>query len=181
MNTKNRVRIVNKSKETITLDFKGNIGLKTSKWDEFNKMYEICPDDKRYCILKPEWKERIEKAGKLLDQALIYYLQVDWKVADPNETPDLVQMGMVGLYVEEISKLLECSYFDAMVLLNDRAIQVRSAFGGPSGFAGLGIKKQNPEPEENPKSNPNKVGNTIAEFNPDLAKLKEQLENEEGK
>ena len=181
--TEKRVRIVNKSKDGITLDFKGSIGLKKSGWDEFNKMYEICLDDKRYCVLRPEWKERMEKAGKLLNEALVYYLQIDWKIAnpDPEITPDLTAMGIVGYYVEEISKLMECSYLEAMSLLNFQAIQFRQAIGG-SGFMGLGaskVLKEIKKPEQTKEQKP--LTNKISDFNPDLEKLREQLKNEEKK
>jgi hypothetical protein len=174
-----RVRIVNKSKDGITLDFKGDLGKKKASWEEFNKMYTICQDDKMYCEVKPEWVEKLEKADKLLNLALVHYLQVDWKIASPNEIPDIVQMGTVGLYVTRISELLECSYLDAMALLNSRAILIRSEFGGPDSFKGLGADKLQKQQNQKPKQQMST--NKMSDINPDLAKLKEQLENEERK
>lgn len=75
--TNKRVRIVRKEKDGITLDFKGDLGLKKASWEEFNKMYEFCPDSNLYCILKPDWQNKIKEAGELLDAALIHYLQID--------------------------------------------------------------------------------------------------------
>jgi hypothetical protein len=177
--TNNRVRIVNKSKDGITLDFKGDLGLKKATWEEFNKMYEICPDNNKWCILKSEWQEKMKKADNMLNSALIHYLQIDWKITnpDPNVVPDIVQVGTVGLYVEELSKLLECSYLDAFRLLNDRAIEIRTTFGGSGSFRGLGadkIKKQTNITLPHTSS-----GNRMSDINPNLAKLKEQLENKE--
>jgi hypothetical protein len=178
-----RVRIVRKEKDGITLDFKGDLGLKKAPWEEFNKMYEFCPDNNLYCILKPDWQEKMKEAGELLDAALIHYLQIDWKIAnpDPNVVPDLVQVGTVGLYVEKISKLLECSYLDAYRLLNDQAIAVRAALGEPGSFRGLGAdkiqKQQNPQPKPKQQISTNRIG----DINPNLEKLKQQLErNEQG-
>lgn len=183
MKTDNRVRIVNKSKDCITLDFKGEIGIQKSTWEEFNKIYEICQDDKRYCTIRPEWQKRLNEAEELICDAMVHYLQVDWKIAspDPKVVPDIVQMGTVGLYVKKISEILECSYLDAFKLLNLRAIQFRSSFGG-GGFPGLGadkvLKKQNNQTK--PNNNNSQIStNKILDFNPELAKLKEQLDKEE--
>ena len=62
-----RIRIVNKSKDGITLDFKGEVGLKKSSWEEFNKLFEICEDDKKYCVPKKEFVEKINKMEIILD------------------------------------------------------------------------------------------------------------------
>lgn len=181
--TNKRVRIVRKEKDGITLDFKGEIGLKKESWEEFKKMYDFCPDNNLYCVLKPEWQEKMKKAGELLDTALIYYLQVDWKIADPDPEviPDLITMGTVDLFVEKISKLLECSYLDAYRLLNDQAIAIRAALGGPGSFKGLDAdkiqKRQNPQPKPEQQISTNRIG----DINPNLEKLKQQLEkNEQG-
>lgn len=185
---KKKLRIVNKSKDSVTLDFKGDIGIVKTTWTEFNKMYVICEDNKNYCIVNPEWQKRLDDAQKLVEESMVYYLQVDWKIADPNQVPDLVHMGVVGKYVEEISKILECSYLDAMKLLNYKAIQIRSSFGG-SGFKGLGAdklpKKQNKnnkkKEEKQPIYSAPTSGNKLSDINPELEKLKEQLKKEKGK
>ena len=178
MITNNKVRIVKKEKDGITLRF-DNLGNKKASWEEFNKMYEFCPDTNNlYCTLKPEWQEKMKKAGELLNSALIYYLQIDWKIAnpDPNIVPDLVNVGIVGSYVEEISKLLECPYIDAYRLLNDKALEVRGALGGPGSFRGIGADKiQKQKPKQKISTN------KMSDINPDLEKLKQQLENKEKK
>ena len=182
--TSNRVRVIRKEKDGITLDFKGDIGLKKASWEEFNKMYEFCPDDKFYCILKPEWQDKMKEARELLDTALIHYLQIDWKIAnpDPEVVPDLVQVGVVGLYVEKISKLLECSYLDAYRLLNNKALEFRAAFGGLGSFKGIGADKIQKQQNQKPPQPKQQIStNKMSDINPDLAKLKEQLENEERK
>lgn len=174
-----RIRIVNKSKDGITLDFKGNIGLKTSSWEEFNKMFIICEDNKKYCTPNKEWVEKRDKAQELIQEALIYYLQVDWKIADPKEVPDLVHMGVVGEYVKKISEVLECGFLEAMSYLNYAAIQVRSSLGGPGSFKGLGADKLPKNKQRDKKYNSPVSTNKIGDFNPDLEKLKEQLSKEE--
>ena len=182
--TNKRVRIVRKEKDGITLDFKGDLGLKKASWEEFNKMYEFCPDNNLYCILKPDWQNKMKEARELLDSALIHYLQIDWKIAnpDPNVVPDLVQVGTVGMYIEKISELLECPYIDAYRLLNKRAIEFRAEFGGPGSFRGLGADKLHKQDQKPPKSKQQKIStNRIGDINPDLAKLKEQFENKERK
>lgn len=175
-----RLRIVNKSKDGITIDFKGELGLKKSTWDEFNKMYIICKDDKRYCILNPEWEKRMSEAKKMIDDCMIYYLQVDWKIADPNQVPDLVHMGIVGEYAKKISELMECSYIEAISLINYQALQIRNAFGG-RGFKGLGANKlkNNKKNPTAPRKDPDILTNKISDFNPDLEKLRDQLKEQE--
>ena len=174
-----KVRIINKSKDSITLDL--GIQIVKATWKEFNKMYVICEDNKNYCIINPEWQKRLDEAQKLVNEAMIYYLQVDWKIADPNQIPDLVHMGVVGKYVEEISKILECSYLDAMKLLNYQAIQIRSTFGGPKGFKGLGSDKLPQQKQNKSIYSASASGNKLSDINPELAKLKEQLQNKERK
>jgi hypothetical protein len=173
-----KVRIINKSKDSITLDL--GIQIVKATWREFNKMYVICEDNKNYCIINPEWQKRLDEAQKLVNEAMIYYLQVDWKIADPNQIPDPVHIGVVGKYVEEISKILECNYLDAMKLLNYQAIQIRSEFGGPGSFKGLGSDKL-PQKQQKNYSTSSTSGNKLSDINPELAKLKEQLQNKERK
>lgn len=175
-----RIRIVNKSKDGITLDFKGEVGLKKSSWEEFNKLFVICEDDKIYCTMNKKWLEKMSKTQELIQAALIFYLQVDWKIADPNQVPDLIHMGVVGEYVKKISEVLECSFLEAMSYLNYAAIQFRAS-GGPNDFKGLGADKL-PKKDKNKKpSNPPKSTNKLGDFNPELARLKEQLESNEKK
>ena len=97
--TNNRVRIVNKSKDGITLDFKGGLGLKKVTWEEFNKMYEICPDNNKWCVLKSEWQEKMKKADNMLNAALIHYLQIDWKITNPDPNFFIKIHGLIGSFL----------------------------------------------------------------------------------
>ena len=95
-----RVRIVNKSKDGVTLKVKG-LEQKIS-WEEFYKYWDIDSKDKFFAIMKKETEEENEKIFKLVDQAVIALMGGRSK----NPEHMLTSAMMLGNLVEEYQKLV---------------------------------------------------------------------------
>ena len=95
-----RVRIVNKSKDGVTLKTKG-LEQKLS-WEEFYKYWDIDTNDKFFAVMKKETEEENEKIFELVDQAVFALM------GGRSNNPELMLTSamMLGNLVEEYQKLI---------------------------------------------------------------------------
>lgn len=96
-----RVRIVNKSKDGVTLKTKG-LEQKVP-WEEFYKCWDIDSKDKFFAIMKKELEEENEKIFELVDQAVIALM------GGRSKNPEfmLTSAMMLGNLVDEYQKLVK--------------------------------------------------------------------------
>ena len=113
---KSRTRIVNKTKTSITLDYKGNIGKQTTTWEEFNEVYDIV--DKIWAVPKDEaWKEMLEKQDKfqkIVDKAVTFAVLADI-TTDPGKK--LSALAALGSCTDEVMEVLDCDKDEATGML----------------------------------------------------------------
>ena len=139
MNKKPRIRIVNKTKTSVTLDYKGNIGKKTTAWEEFNEIYDIV--DKIWAVPKDEvWKGMLEKQDKfqkIVDKAVTFVILAD-NTTDPGKK--LSALAALGSCTDEVMEVLGCDKAEAT-----RMLQVALSAYGP---AYRKLKQGKPEKKE---------------------------------
>lgn len=113
---KPRTRIVNKTKTSVTLDYKCNIGKKTTTWEEFNEIYDIV--DKIWAVPKDEvWKGMLEKQTKfqkIVDKAVTYVILAD-NTTDPGKK--LSALAALGSCTNEVMEVLGCDKDEATWML----------------------------------------------------------------
>jgi hypothetical protein len=63
---KPRTRIVNKTKNSVTLDFKGDIGQVTTTWKEFNEIYVI--EDNIWAVFNDAAWEKVKERKKKVEK-----------------------------------------------------------------------------------------------------------------
>lgn len=95
-----KVRIVNKSKDGVTLKTK-DFEQKMS-WEDFYKGWDIDSKDKFFAIMKKELEEENEKVFELVDKAVIALM------GGRSENPEfmLTSAMMLGSLVDEFQKLV---------------------------------------------------------------------------
>ena len=115
-NKKPRTRIVNKTKTSVTLDYKGNIGKKTTTWEEFNEIYNVV--DKIWAVPKDEvWKGMLEKQNKfqkIVDKAVTFVILAD-NTTDPGKK--LSAIAALGSCTDEVMEVLGCDKAEAAGML----------------------------------------------------------------
>lgn len=113
---KPKTRIVNKTKTSVTLDYKGNVGKKTITWEEFNEIYDVV--DKIWAVPKDEaWKEILEKQDKfqkIVDKAVTFVILADI-TTDPGKK--LGALAALGSCTDEVMEVLGCDKTEASGML----------------------------------------------------------------
>ena len=124
MEFQDRIRIVNKSKDGVSLRAPQGQTVKIP-WKEFQELYE--PACKFYCRLKPEAVERMKTIDDKLNTLVVYYLKSRPAVVEKNGyTKDfLVSMGVIGKLTEEIKELLNCTAAEVLNLVQERITPLR--------------------------------------------------------
>ena len=116
MNKKPRFRIVNKTKDSVTLDFKGDLGKKTTTWEEFNEVYNIV--DKIWAVPNDNaWKKlqkQQEEFQKIVDKAVTFVILADI-TTDPGKK--LGALAALGSCTDEVMKVLGCDKAEATRML----------------------------------------------------------------
>ena len=116
MNKKPRTRIVNKTKTSVTLDYKGSIGKKTTTWEEFNGVYDIV--DNIFAVPKDEvWKgilEKQDKFQKIVNKAATFAIMADI-TTDPGKK--IGALAALGSCTDEVMEVLGCDRAEATGML----------------------------------------------------------------
>lgn len=96
-----RVRIVNKSKDGVTLKTRDGFDQKMS-WEDFNKGWDIDSKDKFFAIMKKEVEEETEKISEVVDRGVIALM------GGRSKNPEfmLTSAMMLGSLVDEFQKLV---------------------------------------------------------------------------
>lgn len=113
--TKKKLRIVNKSKESVTIDIRSAGGIIKMSWNIFKSLFDVCKDDTKFCQTKEETNETYNKFRKLLNNAVSAFGNVKDK-----ENPDKKQLETLGKCFNDLMVLLKCTKEDLNKLVIDK-------------------------------------------------------------
>lgn len=189
-----RIRIISKTHELVGINFKsldmariltlsiGNDivsipeGQRTVylPWPEFNKRFDIV--DRYWAVLKEDEKALYNNVDRLLEQMMIAFMITRNYEADGMKR--LAAMGAIGECSAKISKLLNCTVADVILLLQPRIKLLRSfmsnsTYRKPKKRLVEHVEKP-VEVSQKPWENPNALGN----IHPELQALKEKFMQE---
>lgn len=119
-----RFRILNKTRETVTLKLQDKP--MTFSWEEFNKKLIVV--DKVWAVPNEEEKKKQEKAEELINDAVVSML-----VLRGNIDTDIkfAHMATLGNSIDEVSKLLECNKLEVMQLIRQRLMMLNPFMVNP--------------------------------------------------
>jgi len=129
---KKKLRIVNKSRENVTIDIRNAGGIIKMSWNIFKSLFDICKDDTKFCQTKEETNETYNKFRKLLINAVSAFGNIKDK-----ENPDQKQLETLGKCFNDLMILLKCPKEDLNELVIDKYNEV---------------KRKEQEPKESKKS-----------------------------
>jgi len=113
--TKKKLRIVNKSKDSITIDIRNAGGLIKMNWNIFKRLFDVSKEDKKYCYTKEDNNETYNKFRKLLNNAVYAFGKIKDK-----ESPDKEQLETLGKCFNELMTLLDCTKEELNKLVIDK-------------------------------------------------------------
>jgi hypothetical protein len=111
-NTKKKIRIVNKSKEDITIDIRNSGGIIKMSWNIFKSLFDICKDNTKFCVTKEDNNKSYNTFKKLLTNAVYAFS----KIKD-RKNPDKQQLEILGKCFNDLIVLLNCTKEDLNKLI----------------------------------------------------------------
>lgn len=134
--TKKKLRIVNKSKESVTIDIRNAGGIIKMSWNIFKKLFDVSKDDTRFCYTKEETNETYNRFKKLLNNTVSVFCEIK-----DVENPDKKQLETLGKHFNDLLALLNCTNEELNKLIIDKYNEVKK-----------GNKEPN-QPKQNKKQN----------------------------
>lgn len=119
-----RFRILNKTRETVTLKLQDKP--MTFSWEEFNKKLIVV--DKVWAILNEEEKKKQDKVEDIINQIVVCVL-VQKGNSDPSDK--LIHLGMIGGLLSKAAELLECSNVEVIQLVRERLMMMNPFMVNP--------------------------------------------------
>lgn len=184
-----RVRIINKSKDGVVIDFKGEIGLKKTTWEEFNKIYQICADNPMFAEPTDEHQKTLDEINEHINTAVVHfimsggYAKMQGNEANIEVGDQLLHMLGLGSELEKIQELTGMNVVQVSLLVR----QIVNAFHHQMEIDALKeeqqIRKQRRRDWEKERHTQNVVltsTNSLGD-NPLLKQLKEQMDKENQK
>lgn len=117
--TKKKIRIVNKSKESITIDIRNAGGIIKMSWNIFKSLFDICEEDTKFCYTKEDNNATYVKFRRLLNRAVDSFS----KIKDV-ENPDKKYLETLGKCYNDLIMLLNCTKEDLNKLVIDKYNEV---------------------------------------------------------
>ena len=108
-----RFRILNKTRETVTLKLQDKP--MTFSWEEFNKKLIVV--DKVWAVLNEEEKKKQDKAEELINNAVVAMMIQN---GNGDAGTKLTHLAVLGKCIDEATELLECSRLEVMQLIRKR-------------------------------------------------------------
>lgn len=180
-----RVRIINKSKDGVMLDFKGEIGVKKASWEEFNKIYQVCTDNPMFAEPTDEYQKKLNEIEERINNAVVHFIMsggyAKMQGAEPKiEAKDeLLHMLGLGHELEKIQELTGMNVVQVSLMVRQRV----NAFHHQMEIDALKeqkqIRAQRRRDWEKERHTQNVVltsTNSLGD-NPLLKQLKEQMDN----
>ena len=119
-----RFRILNKTRETVTIKLLDKP--MTFSWEEFNKKLIVV--DKVWAVPNEEEKKKQEKAEELINDAVVSMLVLRGNI---DTGIKFAHMATLGNSIDEVSKLLECNKLEVMQLIRQRLMMLNPFMVNP--------------------------------------------------
>lgn len=119
-----RFRILNKTRETVTL--KLNDKPMTFSWEEFNKKLVVV--DKVWAVLNEEEKKKQDEAEEVISEAVVCMLIQN---GNGDAHTKLVHMAMLGKCIDRAAELLECNRLEVMQIIRKRLMMMNPFMVNP--------------------------------------------------
>lgn len=119
-----RFRILNKTRETVTLKLQDKP--MTFSWEEFNKKLIVV--DKVWAILNEDEKKKQDKAEELINNAVVAMMIQN---GNGDAGTKLTHMAVLGKCIDDAAELLECSRFEVMHLVRQRLMMLNPFMVNP--------------------------------------------------
>lgn len=119
-----RFRILNKTRETVTLKLMDKP--MTFSWEEFNKKLVVV--DKVWAVLNDAEKKKQDEAEELISNTVV---SVMIQNGNSDARTKLVHMAMIGQNIEKAAELLECSRLEVMQLVRKRLMMLNPFMVNP--------------------------------------------------
>ena len=119
-----RFRILNKTRETVTLKLQDKP--MTFSWEEFNKKLIVV--DKVWAILNEDEKKKPDKAEELINNAVVAMMI---QSGNGDAGTKLTHMAVFGKCIDDAAELLECSRFEVMHLVRQRLMMLNPFMVNP--------------------------------------------------
>ena len=117
--TKKKIRIVNKSKESVTIDIRNAGGIIKMSWNIFKSLFDICEEDTKFCYTKEDDNATYVKFRRLLNKAVDSF----GKIKD-TKNPDKKHLETLGKCYNDLIVLLNCTKEDLNKLVIDKYNEV---------------------------------------------------------
>ena len=124
MEKESRFRILNKTRETVTLKLQDKP--MTFSWEEFNKKLIVV--DKVWAILNEEEKKKRDKVEELINNAVISMMIQN---GNGDAGTKLTHMAVLGKCIDDAAELLECSGLEVMPLIRQRLMMLNPFMVNP--------------------------------------------------
>lgn len=175
-----RFRILNKTRETVTLKLQDKP--MTFSWEEFNKKLIVV--DKVWAVLNEEEKKKQEKAEELINDAVVSMMI---QRGNSDAGTKLAHMAMLGKCIDEAAKLLECNRLEVMQIIRQRLMMLNPFMVNPMfsedemSRSGIHHKRMHKEPNRDKDGNREVVSTvenkpTLGDAFSCLGELKEKME-----
>ena len=119
-----RFRILNKTRETVTLKLQDKP--MTFSWEEFNKKLIVV--DKVWAVLNEEEKKKQDKAEELINNAVVAMMIQN---GNGDAGTKLTHMAVLGKCIDDAAKILECSRLEVMQLIRQRLMMLNPFMVNP--------------------------------------------------
>lgn len=177
-----RFRILNKTRETVTLKLQDKP--MTFSWEEFNKKLIVV--DKVWAVLNEEEKKKQERAEELISDAVVSMMI---QRGNSDAGTKLAHMAMLGKCIDEAAELLECNRLEVMQLIRQRLMMLNPFMVNPMfteeemNRSGIHHKRIHREPNRDKDGNREVVSTvenkpTLGDAFSCLGELKEKMEKE---
>lgn len=138
-----KIRIINKSKDGVTIDLRKNGGIFRFSWKSFSNLFEINEEDNKTCFVKDDTV--FSRFQKLINKSVYIFSSIKDK-----DNPEKTQLEALGKYFNELMTILCCTSEE----LNDLVI---NKYSESKTKKNTNKKKQKPRENkvENIKQEPN--------------------------
>lgn len=177
-----RFRILNKTRETVTLKLQDKP--MTFSWEEFNKKLVVV--DKVWAVLNDAEKKKQDEAEELISDTVV---SVMIQNGNSDARTKMAHMMMIGKNVERIAELLECNRLEAMQIIRKRLMMLNPFMVNPMfsedemNRSGIHHKRIHKEPNRDKDGNHKVVSTvenkpTLGDAFACLGELKEKMDKE---
>lgn len=174
MEKEKRFRILNKTAKTVTV----KIGKEpiTSTWEEFNQSMVVV--DKYWAVFNDEMKKKQDEIEDLLGFLTVHVLEMNAAQNSGDTSKELKAAYMVGSLMDKLQKISGFTTIQIMELVKQRLMVMNPFMVNPMFPLTKKQQRLRKKTDVVMSSEPETMKTTLGDTCPDLAALKEQMENE---